>query len=139
VKTDTPIDFGVTEFCAQCVLCARACPAHAISFHERTFAGPTESNNPGIEKWYVDVEKCLRFWQVNGACCSNCIAACPFTMDFLPSRCLECEQCIAPQCPLQRITAERLKHGYMQAYEKEGEGGEAWERYLERKYFHHGA
>lgn len=110
LNTDKPIDHGQTEFCEQCLLCARACPADAISFGERTFTGVCESNNPGIKKWYVNTEKCLRFWQCNGASCSNCIAACPFTRDDMsPSQCLECERCIAPMCTLQLIAAERQK------------------------------
>ncbi|NLP30048.1 MAG: reductive dehalogenase [Clostridiales bacterium] len=113
LNTDKPIDYGQTEFCEQCLLCARACPADAISFGDRTFTGVCESNNPGVKKWYVNTEKCLRFWQHNGAACSNCIAACPFTMDRMsPNQCLECERCIAPKCTLQFITVERQKFGY---------------------------
>lgn len=112
LNIDKPIDFGQTEFCKQCLACARACPAGAISFDDRTFAGVCESNNPGVAKWYVDVVKCLRFWQTNGAACSNCIAACPFTKGFVPTQCLECERCgCSDGCALQTITNERLKHG----------------------------
>lgn len=112
LNIDKPIDFGQTEFCKQCLACARACPANAISFHDRTFAGVCESNNPGVAKWYVDVVKCLRFWQTNGGACSNCIAACPFTEGFVPTQCLECERCgCSDGCALQTITNERLKYG----------------------------
>ncbi len=113
LNIDKPIDYGLTEFCEQCLLCARACPANAISFGERTFTGVCESNNPGIKKWYVNTEKCLRFWQCNGASCSTCIAACPFTMERMsPSQCLECERCIAPMCTLQLIATERQNFGF---------------------------
>jgi len=37
------------------------------------------SNNPGVKRWVVDVEKCYMFWIENGGGCSNCIAACPFS------------------------------------------------------------
>ena len=136
LNVDKPVDFGLTEFCSQCLLCARACPAGAISFGDRTFSGPTEGNNPGAKKWYVNVDKCLRFWQANGAACSNCIAACPFTVGFLPTQCLRCERCIAPECTIQLLTAERLKHGYLEEkVGREENGKEAWERYLTGKYF----
>ncbi|HZK40171.1 MAG TPA: reductive dehalogenase [Atribacterota bacterium] len=112
LNIDKPIDFGLTEFCKQCLACARTCPADAISFEDRTFTGVCESNNSGVEKWYVDTVKCLRFWQTNGAACSNCIATCPFTEGFVPTQCLECERCGASNgCALQTVTNERLKYG----------------------------
>lgn len=135
LNTDKPIDYGQTSFCSQCLLCARACPAGAISFEDRTMIEPNESNNPGVRKWYIDAQKCLRFWQANGTACSNCIAACPFTVEFSSEQCLRCERCIAPQCPLQLVAAERLKHGYIEDKRREEKGQEAWERYLEVKYF----
>lgn len=113
LQTHRPIDFGVEEFCNQCLACTKACPAEAISSGEQTFTGVCESNNPGLKKWYVHAEKCLRFWQENGAACANCIAACPFTRTKpFVSQCVECEKCIAPNCPLQSIMNERQKHGY---------------------------
>lgn len=107
LSTDHPIDFGVTEFCDQCLLCARACPAQAISFTGRTFQGQCGGNNPGVEKWYVNVYECLRFWQDNGAPCANCIAACPFISDFVPSQCGRCEACVAPDCALQMLVDKK--------------------------------
>lgn len=112
LDVNTPTDFALTEFCNQCYLCSEACPAGAMSFNDRTFIGPTESNNPGVQKWYVNAEKCLRFWQTNGACCANCIAACPFTLGFSFEHCLQCAKCIAPDCPLQSFTHKRLQYGY---------------------------
>lgn len=86
LNTDRPIDYGQTLFCNQCLVCARACLAGAISFEDRTMSGPNECNNPGVSKWYANAQKCLRFWQDSGTGCSNCIAACPFTRDFIPER-----------------------------------------------------
>ncbi len=114
LDVNMPTDFALTEFCNQCYLCSEACPAGAMSFNDRTFIGPTESNNPGVQKWYVNAEKCLRFWQANGACCANCIAACPFTLGFSFEHCLQCAKCIAPDCPLQSFTHKRLQYGYFE-------------------------
>ncbi|NOR15797.1 MAG: reductive dehalogenase [Candidatus Aminicenantes bacterium] len=75
---DKPRTFGVWEFCKSCKRCAESCPSQAISFDEPTLEGPTISNNPGVQKWYIDPEKCLEFWVENGSDCSNCITACPY-------------------------------------------------------------
>lgn len=77
--TDNPIDFGVTDFCKSCRLCAEACEADAISFkREPTWEPECRSNNPGALKWYVNSEKCYQFWCENGTDCSTCIAVCPY-------------------------------------------------------------
>ena len=78
LQPDTPIEFGVTQFCEKCKKCAQHCPAQAIHYGERTDKPFNISNNPGVLKWPVDAEKCLRFWVRNGSTCGNCIRVCPF-------------------------------------------------------------
>ena len=75
LTVDAPIRFGVREFCEVCMLCATHCPSGAVSDGERTWKGNSASNNPGILKWYGDLEKCYDF---NGFSCSNCKRVCPF-------------------------------------------------------------
>jgi reductive dehalogenase len=70
-----PIDFGVTEFCEACMLCADECPSEAITRGPRTWEGRSRSNSPGVLKWYVEGVKCFDF---NGFSCSNCKRCCPF-------------------------------------------------------------
>jgi reductive dehalogenase len=70
-----PIDFGVTEFCDVCMLCAEECPSGAITDGPRKWEGQSRSNNPGVLKWYAEQEKCYDF---NGFSCSNCKRCCPF-------------------------------------------------------------
>lgn len=70
-----PIEFGVTEFCDVCMLCADECPSESISSGPRTWEGTSVSNNPGVLKWYVKPEGCYDF---NGFSCSNCKRCCPF-------------------------------------------------------------
>jgi len=73
---DSPISFGVREFCEACMLCAEHCPSSAITDGTRTWKGKSLSNNPGTLKWYIESEKCYDF---NGFSCPNCKRVCPFT------------------------------------------------------------
>jgi reductive dehalogenase len=76
LMADSPIDFGVTEFCKACLLCAEHCPSRAVTDGQRTWKGKSPSNNPGTLKWYIESAKCYDF---NGFSCSNCKRVCPFT------------------------------------------------------------
>jgi len=76
---DRPIRFGVYEFCLKCKKCAEQCPARAIPFGEPTWEGHNISNNPGVYKWYVDGEKCFRYWIASGSPgCGICVRVCPY-------------------------------------------------------------
>ncbi len=72
---DSPIRFGVKDFCDVCMLCANDCPSGSISKGEQTWKGESVSNNNGALKWYVSPESCFDF---NGFSCSNCKRNCPF-------------------------------------------------------------
>jgi reductive dehalogenase len=80
---DSPIDFGVTDYCMECGVCAMECPSGAISPDvERSFtplkaAGPCGS--PGSLKWYINGKRCLKWWVESGATCSRCTSVCPYT------------------------------------------------------------
>jgi reductive dehalogenase len=80
LQQDSPVNLGVRRFCRRCKQCAEKCPPKAISFddepEEETFS---VSNNPGVMKWYVKVDRCYEFWCNNGTDCSNCVTSCPFT------------------------------------------------------------
>jgi len=82
LATDRPIEFGAKRFCMTCMRCAKHCPSKSISFdREPTWESPhdTPSNNPGVLKWYVNVDSCYAFWTANTADCSNCVRVCPYT------------------------------------------------------------
>ncbi len=119
---DKPIDFGITEFCDNCLICAKECPSGSISTGERTFQSDYDTSNSGALKWYINGESCLRFWQVNGGSCANCISSCPFTYGFEFINCFECEKCQINKgsCPLQENTTLRIKHGYLDASDLSG-------------------
>lgn len=76
VLTDAPFSptprrsFEVDSFCTNCRICENACPPEAI--------GPLKRMVRGVEKWYVDFDRCLPFFnQTHG--CGICIAVCPWS------------------------------------------------------------
>jgi reductive dehalogenase len=83
LEPDSWIQFGATEFCKACKICANECPAGQISTGEQTwqYEGPGEgySKNDGVLKWYCNSAHCMRFWGENGTNDSQCMNVCPFT------------------------------------------------------------
>jgi len=86
VTTDMPLvttsakPFGVDEFCKNCQICTRACPADAISEQKQMVRG--------VERWYVDFDKCIpAFTDLAG--CAICIAECPWTRPTVRPKLLE--------------------------------------------------
>jgi epoxyqueuosine reductase len=84
LQADRPISFGIGEVCKACRKCAEACEVEAISTApEPSYEIVCRSNNTGIRRWAVHHDKCYSFWVENGASCSTCIAACPYTQRAL--------------------------------------------------------
>jgi reductive dehalogenase len=75
---DSPIEFGVTQFCDKCMKCARLCPSQSISYGERTVEPNNVSNNSGILRWPVNLETCRIYWARAKRYCSSCVACCPY-------------------------------------------------------------
>jgi ferredoxin len=81
---DPPIEFGLKDVCRSCRQCAEACQADAISDAvEPSYALACPSTNPGVKRWAVDSDRCYQYWIENGASCSTCITACPYTQRAL--------------------------------------------------------
>jgi len=78
LEVNSPIDFGVTEFCNTCGKCAEMCPSQAITYGERTTKPRNVSNVAGELKWPVDAEKCRKYWARSSKPCTACIACCPY-------------------------------------------------------------
>jgi len=75
---DSPIEFGVTEFCGACKICAKMCPSQSILYGERTTEPNNVSNVSGTLKWPINAETCRKYWgQVNRPC-TTCISCCPY-------------------------------------------------------------
>lgn len=83
LKSDGPnVDFikVLEKYCKKCDKCAKACEVDAIpKDRDPTWKRESISNNSGILKYYIDVEKCFEFWVENSSDCGKCIAACPFS------------------------------------------------------------
>ncbi len=69
---DKPVDFGLQEFCNNCLKCARECPCDAIPFGDKVMFN-------GYEIWKPDVERCTRYRVTNpkGSACGRCMKTCP--------------------------------------------------------------
>ena len=76
VLTDLPLEeagedvFGADDFCTNCRVCSDACPPQALASEKQWVRG--------VEKWYVDFDKCLPFFNENKGC-GICIAVCPWS------------------------------------------------------------
>jgi reductive dehalogenase len=78
-KPDYKFAKSVEKFCETCLTCAERCPSASIPFDKKiSYKTHSVSNNPGVKKWYVDVESCYMFWVENGGDCSNCISDCEY-------------------------------------------------------------
>jgi len=75
---DSPIDFGVTEFCLACGKCADACPSRSIMTGGRTAEPNSISNIGGTLKWPIDVVTCRVYWGRANKPCTACVASCPY-------------------------------------------------------------
>ena len=75
---DSPIEFGVRDFCMICKKCAQKCPSRSLMHGEPSAEAHNISNREGVHAWHINAETCLPFWAANGTDCSNCIRVCPF-------------------------------------------------------------
>lgn len=77
---DAPDSFGVDAFCMNCRVCENACPPDAIA--------PAKQTVRGVEKWYVDFDKCVPFFNQTFGC-GICIAVCPWSRPEVGPRLLQ--------------------------------------------------
>ena len=67
---DDLVDIGVDDFCERCQVCVTNCPPQAIFDTKQTVRG--------VEKWYVDFDKCVPYFAMHNSC-GICVAVCPWT------------------------------------------------------------
>ena len=70
MAVDEPVDFGAEDFCKSCKRCVTECPPGAVF--------DTKLMVRGVEKWYVDFDKCI-FYFSDHMGCSICIEVCPWS------------------------------------------------------------
>lgn len=73
LEVDGPIDFGLQNYCQGCKICARQCPANAITNGEKTLYN-------GYYTWKLDLNACQTFCFENkeGNICGRCTKVCPW-------------------------------------------------------------
>lgn len=69
---DKPKNFGVQDFCRKCLKCAVNCPSDAIPYGDKT-------DERGVLKWQLNIEKCIRYWRILGTDCGLCMKVCPYS------------------------------------------------------------
>lgn len=71
LEIDQPKDFGVQDFCEKCLKCAVNCPSGAIPYEEKISVR-------GVNKWQLNIEKCIGYWRILGTDCGLCMKVCPY-------------------------------------------------------------
>lgn len=72
LQTNQEEVFGVDDFCSKCQICLKECPPNAISNEKKMVRG--------VEKFYVDFDKCMPFMTDNYGC-GICLKVCPWSND----------------------------------------------------------
>ena len=70
LAVDAPIDIAVDDLCLGCRRCTIDCPPDAI--------GDSKQLVRGVEKWYVDFDKCAPYF-THTVGCGICIEVCPWS------------------------------------------------------------
>lgn len=70
LTSDHPDNFGADDFCMRCQACANVCPPGAIANEKQLVRG--------IEKWYVDFDKCIPYFG-EALGCAWCLSQCPWS------------------------------------------------------------
>jgi reductive dehalogenase len=73
LEPDSPVDFGLQEFCRKCLKCADECHAGAIPDGDKVMLN-------GYENWRFDADRCSKYRVGNqgGSACGRCIKVCPW-------------------------------------------------------------
>ena len=73
LEPDSPVDFGLQEFCRKCLKCATECHAKAIPDGDKVIIN-------GYENWRFDADRCSKYRVSNqgGSSCGRCIKVCPW-------------------------------------------------------------
>jgi Pyruvate/2-oxoacid:ferredoxin oxidoreductase delta subunit len=70
VAYDTPIEFGVQDYCENCNLCRNNCPGDAIPDDHIV--------TNGSKRWLTDIDKCYPISRFRESYCHICVDVCPY-------------------------------------------------------------
>jgi reductive dehalogenase len=73
LTNDKPVDIGVDEFCKECQICAKYCPAGAIPLKQG------KKIVRGVRKWKINENACYTYWRTVGTDCGICLSVCPWS------------------------------------------------------------
>jgi len=73
METDSPIDFGLQDYCSKCKICAEQCATQAISHGDKVVYN-------GYETWPIKYRNCMTGVLTNryGNICERCAKVCPW-------------------------------------------------------------
>jgi reductive dehalogenase len=73
LESDSPVDFGLQDFCDKCKKCAQHCPSQSISYGNKIMRN-------GYETWEFESESCTKMRVTNpkGNGCGSCVHVCPW-------------------------------------------------------------
>ncbi len=70
IASNSPVEFGVQDYCMTCNLCTNNCPADAI---------PSDYiMTEGVKRWLTDIEKCYTVSRLRPEYCHICVDVCPY-------------------------------------------------------------
>lgn len=75
LECDSPISFGLEDFCNECKKCSHNCPSKSLSNTDKI-------DVYGNYKWIVNSESCYTKWRYLGTDCGMCISCCPFSQNL---------------------------------------------------------
>ena len=117
LEPDSPVDFGLQEFCRKCLKCANECHARAIPDGEKVMLN-------GYENWRFDADRCSKYRVSNqaGSSCGRCIKFCPWNRPEGPT--LDLVRWVARHAPF--LAGLLVKIDNVRGYGKQDERYKWW-------------
>ncbi|MGB7320672.1 MAG: reductive dehalogenase domain-containing protein [Albidovulum sp.] len=79
---DAPRQRGLSTYCSECTVCAKACPPKALPLGAPEFGSDSPSTIKGVKKWSANCEKCFGYWAKLKTDCAICMRVCPFNRRY---------------------------------------------------------
>ncbi len=82
LNIDSPVKYGISDYCNVCTKCSDACPPKALPYGAPSLKTLNRSTIKGVKKWSADAEKCFGYWAKIKTDCAICMRVCPFNREF---------------------------------------------------------